>query len=271
MNITVTYDKKKVSSYDELLNCFSPKEFNSPFRSTVPNLSYWSWPDIGERVLETCQSLKLNIPESLTVSFEYQVDPPKGEGKASHTDLMLTWDGHCIAIEAKYTEGEYELVENWLAEPLNENDKKKGRTAADKKNNRIEVLRGWCKLINDRTGASLSENNVNDLTYQVLHRVASACFIKAGKCIVIYQGFSLPSNKFDYYRGELEKIYHRVGCPQTLDLYLYNIPIEPSGDYSRLQERWNEKKERHLSSEVLKGLMSGSFMSFAQPDIHKIT
>jgi hypothetical protein len=48
------------------------------------------------------------------MSFEYQVPPNRGRGKASHSDLMIGWDRAAAAIEAKWTEPEYELVSEWL-------------------------------------------------------------------------------------------------------------------------------------------------------------
>ena len=41
------------------------------------------------------------------MEFEHLTPPPKGIGKESHTDLMITWDDVCVGIEAKYTEGRY--------------------------------------------------------------------------------------------------------------------------------------------------------------------
>jgi uncharacterized protein DUF6946 len=253
MEVQIKYMGYEVTAFEELLASFPLDEFDSPFCSTVLHLAYWS--DVEHRMKTLQNVLGFQRPESLTATFEFQVYPPIGQGKPSQTDLMITWRGCCIAIEAKYTEDSYASIKTWLmsVNPLNAR----------------KVLRGWCKLIEGTTGFPLVLDDLGDLTYQVLHRVASACVPIAEEHHVIYQGFELSEKKANYYKGELQKLYHHIRCPSNLKFIVLNIPIKPSEPYLQLQMRWNNG-ERHLRREVLECLHSEGFVEFGKPVIFEV-
>jgi hypothetical protein len=252
MTLTWAYGDTEVAGHRELLACYPEDEFNSPFRSTVPHLAFWQ---PGERtLLELCRSVGAEVPDGVRAAFEYQVRPRRGRGKASHTDLMLTWSNHCAAIEAKYREPLYETVGDWLNHGNREN--------------RLEVLRGWCELISLNTESDLTPASVGQVTYQVLHRAASACSPKATVRYLIYEGFDLSQEKVRYYQAVIGRLIALLR-PSSLRAFLLNVPVTPSPAYAVIKTRWSQGV-RDLHREIVTGLGLGKFMSFGKPGLIEI-
>ena len=118
-------------------------------------------------------------------SFEYPVPTQRGRGKASMTDLMITTNKFAMAIEAKWTECKENYkptIDKWLNEGKN-------------LENRKLVLNGWLDYINKFLPNNKCldiDNNIAQIPYQFLHRVASACYVAMKKGVVpvvIYQLF----------------------------------------------------------------------------------
>jgi len=247
--VQLRYQTSNLADFGNLVTAYPPKEFDSPYRSTIPHLSLWRDPI---RLLASwCPMLGLPEPRRLLATFEFQVPPVKGIGKPSHTDLMLEWESHCVAIEAKYTEPPYEKVKEWLA--------------AGNRDNRNLVLEGWCDLINRATGGHLKPEAVHNVTYQVIHRIASACHPIAKNRLVLYQGFDLTENRIEYYISELESVRRLLHRSSELVFAVVNISIQPTPIYSTLQKRW-EEGERSLRGEIIAGLIADSLMSFSEPE-----
>lgn len=114
--------------------------------------------------------------DTAQLSFEYHVPAQAGKGKASLTDLMISTGDDAIAIEAKYTEPHYESVSTWLSA-----ERMRDETAdVTGTSNRERVLHGWLSAINECVGGTLlTQANVGDCTYQLIHRTASVCAISA--------------------------------------------------------------------------------------------
>lgn len=74
------------------------------------------------------------MDHEIEVQLEFTVDPVKGKGKPSHTDLMLIGNDIAVAVEAKWTEPPSGTVEEWISEGVNSN-------------NRLGVMRGWLSLL----------------------------------------------------------------------------------------------------------------------------
>ena len=106
-------------------------------------------------------------------------------GKASMTDLMILSTDSAIAIEAKWTECEsrYETIEEW-------------ENSGDTENH-AKVLECWRSYINDYLNDKGCNSRIaevpKDIPYQLLHRVASACYTamqnKKKTAIVVYHLF----------------------------------------------------------------------------------
>lgn len=250
MRIIWAYGDKEVPGYEEILSCYPEKEFDSPFRSTVPHLMFWR--SAETRFHDLCRFIGEQPFESARASFEFQVKPPRGRGKPSHTDLMLTWDEHCAAVEAKYTEPKYETVAKWLEQGQREN--------------RLTVLRGWCDLVARNTGSDLTLESVSQIAYQVLHRAASACSLTARVRYLIYEVFE--PKMVNYYSAQIRKLLNLLK-PSSIYGFILNVPINPSAEYETLRTRWG-KGNHQLHREVLMGLRLGTLLSFGKPEVIEI-
>lgn len=122
------FDKTSVADFAALLASYEPKEFASITRSTLPLLSFvkHGWP-MFQPVLREFGF------DGGGLHFEFKVDPARGCGKASHTDLMVQNSCAAVAIEAKWTEPECASVAEWL-----------GNVAMP---NKRLVLQGWTDLV----------------------------------------------------------------------------------------------------------------------------
>lgn len=234
----------EVSSFEKLVGLYPPKEFDSPFRSTVPLLSLWR--DPGQCLVGFCQAIQISPPPHCVASFEYQVPPPKGLGKSSHTDLMLIWDSTVIAIEAKYTEPPYKTVRQWM------------RGGSPNKN---LVLEGWLELISRAAKFELRPEDVLDLSYQLIHRSASACENEAVTRIVVYLIFDDGHGTLNYYLDQLKSIKSLLGQTDGLKFALVRAPFRPKPAYIDLLKKWKQGS-RKLRTAVVDGLLAGTLMEF---------
>src|SRR5438046_1368623 len=95
-----------IKSVAEAVPLYGGKEFESATRSTVPMLTLLMHAtDLFDEIVR-----RLGFPGDYDLFLEYTVRPPKGRGKASHTDVMLKSGNHALAIEGKWTEPMYETV-----------------------------------------------------------------------------------------------------------------------------------------------------------------
>lgn len=171
------FNQDGVSDIAALIARYEPKELASPYRSTVPLLALLKESGAALALLEA-----LGVGSDAQLYCEYTVDPPRGRGRASHTDLMIIDSNTCWAIEAKWTEPRYPTVAKWIEES----------TAGSRRRNRYKVAQGWVELISSRIADSTriesclrrSDEEIEhghvaaDITpvvYQMLHRAASAC------------------------------------------------------------------------------------------------
>jgi hypothetical protein len=124
------YDRTAITTMDDALSHYSSDEFESPTRSTVASLSWL------KHEISALDSLlkELEMPEVCDLHLEYKVKPPKGDGEASHTDLMIISGESSLAIEVKWTEPRYPTVSEWLQIGANPH-------------NRREVFAGWLSLL----------------------------------------------------------------------------------------------------------------------------
>ena len=244
--MALRYNRKSLGSFKNLVKSYPPEEFNSPFRSTVPHLCLWR--DHEQFIVSFCQALDIIPPAHFQASFEYQVAPARGRGKASHTDIMLEWDDTVVTIEAKYTEPPYQTVRKWLG--------------VGNSNKRL-VLEGWRELISHAAVRSIRPDDVLNLSYQLIHRCASACHLDARTRYVVYVLFDDGSRKLneDYYLDQFKSIDYLLGHSPGLKLALIRIPFRPKPAYLDLQKEWTGGG-RSLRAAVIDGLLKDTLMEF---------
>ncbi len=225
---------------EKLVNEYSYKEFKSPYRSTVNMLSLMQSPAFD-------LFLKDIGVDKLKAKFhcEYCVPVQDGTGPASQTDLMIFSENRIIAIEAKNTEDPYDKVTEWI-------DTKS-------KTNKTKVLNGWLKLINSRAGTNIKIEDVNDITYQMIHRLASACIDSTRIPEMIYLYFGESKRMSEYYNEQLKLLNDTIN--DKIKISFLCIKGIPTDEMKSLFNRW-DNGERDLRNEVIYGLTNNSLYTF---------
>jgi len=242
---TLRYNKITVPDFDALVA--QPFNLRSPFRSTVPLLAYWSNPSV--RLSELTETIGFSIPQDAALTFEYTVSPTKDQGKASHTDLMIRAPSLAVADEAKYTEPDYPLVAAWFGDPPSAN--------------KTLVLGSWLNMINSAIGCNLTIQQVNGITYQLIHRTASVCSIPATERAVVYHCFDLGGGHC--YEDQLRELAGLIAAPEKLRFFLFATTISKSQPYLQIQREWEANLSRDFSVPIRKLLTDRNLATFGQP------
>jgi hypothetical protein len=209
------FDKTPVADFGALLDRYEAKEFASVTRSTLPLLSFvkHGWP-MFQPVL---REFGFN---GGGLHFEFRVDPARGRGKASHTDLMVENASAAVAIEAKWTEPEYASVVEWLG------------TAATP--NKRLVLQAWAEMMQPFANRQLSAGDFSEVAYQMVHRAASACAVARrvgiSKARLVYLVFTPTPSKEDHlprYRAKLAQMHTLLGSPPSFAFNLVCVEMQP--------------------------------------------
>ncbi len=239
------YDKKPISDVSAALQCYPGKEFQSPTRSTVALLSLLK--DGKETLKYLLVKLQMNADSDL--HLEFTVDPPKGKGIASHTDLMVRCQGDTMAIEAKWTEPRYETVED--------------RNRRENTENRRQVIRGWLDLLQPHTASILHVDDFAGAVYQMVHRAASACY-KSERPRLAYLHFTPdPSGKgatSAQYQADLEHLQELLGNPARFSFYLIEVEIRPTAVFEQIKNLRKDSAETARS--VCAALQNGPLFEF---------
>ena len=180
------YGKPEVRQFDHVIDAFVAHEsVHSVKTSSLPLIQFWHDKFVKRNVEQikgadglTGEELRkiknIFLEKDSLRFFEYATCVQGGRGKASMTDLMLLTkgsnDNYKVAIEAKFTEYQEDpqyrpTVKMWKSEKSSKKDG--GR-------NREKVLEGWCNYITGN-GGELDFSNIDEIPYQLVHRIASAC------------------------------------------------------------------------------------------------
>lgn len=250
MQVRWKFNTRRVTGFNDLLENYGDKEFDSPKRSTIPLLVFWQ--DPIPRLEQFSELLGFTLHSQAELCFEYQVSPLRGKGKPSHTDLMIITSDAAIAIEAKWTELRYPTVRKWL----------------DGKPNKKEVLRGWCELLEKRGAAPNLESRIQDIPYQMIHRAASLCHVEfISNRYLSYLAFSSPAEAGSDLYQDLGNFCEALGPDISLNVVLIECSISMSSTWFQLQERWDDQGERKLHKSVIKYLKCGELINIESIDI----
>ena len=196
-------------------------EFESPTRSTIPLLSWL----IHDRATLHQTIQKLGLPADCSPCLEYQVRPRRGQGQASHTDLMLRSTPAALAIEAKWTEPIGLTVREWL-------------TKGEKPANRQAVLEGWLDYLRDRLKIPLNAADFHDTLYQMLHRAASAAATGESPHLAYFlfqlEGGPKTTPVAEIHR-HLGHLWDKLGQPAHFPFALVEIALKPRDAYEKIR------------------------------------
>jgi hypothetical protein len=233
------YDKRPCSEVADALPIYGNKEFQSPTRSTIPLLSWLK--DEQQMFSELFQSLGMSA--DWTLHLEYKVKPPKGRGKASHTDLMILSDKSSLAVEAKWTEPRYETVGEWLREGTNPS-------------NRLDVFSGWLSLLQQHAQFTLNTENFSDAVYQMVHRAASACAVAADPrmaYVVFKPSLDPKTADISTLHDDLKHLWNLLGNPKSFPFYLIEVKLFPTAAFGAIASlaKGNESTAQQVSVALL--------------------
>ena len=221
-------------------------EFKNLTRSTLPLLAWWKNKAAALALIgEKCGFDDLT---DASVSFEFPTLSAGPHDKASYTDVMVESLSTAIAIEGKWTEPRYETVAKWSEQ---------GNMA-----NRKKVLSHWVDLIRNRAG-DLQPSAVEMISYQMIHRTASAC-ARSGKLpVVLYQVFRDQKHVSDY-TNDLQQLAKALG-QTNVQLWLAEIPLRLTEQYRRMESEIAASAPEQRSALIREALHKTELFSFGDP------
>lgn len=243
-----------VTNLRDLCTRMGKKEFQSPYRSTVPLLS------LIEHSQPQWDSLlaSLGAPANLPIYIEYSVPSPKPGGNPSQTDVMLMSGTAVWAVEAKWTEPRYETVRSRISGP--------GTSGA----NPQAIVDGWLKYIQPFTAQNLNANNFLNVVYQVLHRTASACAVATkqdSKPEVVYLHFDPSpdpgSANTDQYIDDLRSLKSLLGNQPGVGFKVVEMPLQPTQAFNAIKNL--SRGQSATAIPVSDALCNGPVFSFGDP------
>jgi len=241
------YDRDPLSDVDDAVCRYSPREFMSPARSTVPLMSLIK----HGRSLWTEIARHLGVDaEAAEVHLEYTVPSPRGRGKPSHTDVMIIGPDRAYAVEAKWTEPRYESVEAWLQ-------------GGDDPSNRRAVMEGWLSLLRPYATQALDTSAFSGAVYQMVHRAASACGTGLAPTLVYLLFLPRPDGHPTDVDGLLRDLMHLhrlLGGPAGFQFYLIEVDIAPLAAFDQVSRM--PKRSSNTAAAVRDALRGGPLFEF---------
>lgn len=237
------WNARFAEDFPHLLDMVPAQALQSPRRSVVPLL------DFCRTARKVQASIGRAVGRDLSTAtdfvFESAVPVQAGSGKPSYTDLLILSPTTAVAIEAKYTEPEYESVKTWLRDPPT--------------SNRKEVLNGWLGLIATAVGRPVLAADVSDLPYQLIHRAASACFADRPHRAMAYLifGHEPPG----HYARHLAAFDRLTGFSGLLPVYVLHVPATPRPRLVALEQQWDAGR-RDLADDVRAALRQDALFDF---------
>jgi len=241
--VRLHWGKREEADFESLLRAIPDAALDSPRRSVVPLVDFCRSPD--RAVAALARATGLGLTDAADFVFEHAVPVQKGRGKPSFTDLVILTPRTVLAIEAKYTEPEYETVRSWLRDPVEPN--------------RAAVLEGWLGLLGRVAARPITTPEVLDLPYQLIHRAASACSPDREHRAMAYLTFGETAPHYSKHVSTLAAI---LG-PASLSMLVLSCPITKLPSFVTLERRW-DRGERKLADAVRAALIGGPPFSFGE-------
>lgn len=229
------------------------KEFTNLTRSTVPLACYWR--DRSKALATLAKALDLHDLVDARIEFEAETESV-GRAEASHTDVMVRSSTACVAIEAKWTEPEYQTVARWSARVKKP----------------LPVIEHWLKRI--RPFAELPDSDeVSDLIYQMLHRCASACEPGRDSVALVYQVFTDSDHGAEPYEKSLKRFVETIRPTHRLRMRLIEVPLKKTLQYHVVERSLGQNRLRgprfRASCVVRHAVARGDLFDFLEPVVRE--
>jgi hypothetical protein len=253
--LNVTYGSPVNETLGWLLPHFPDSDLRSLTRSTVPLLDYWRRPKA--RLEELCAALSLATTGHETLAFEFPV--PNGEPRSnpSFTDLMILSTEWRVGIEAKWTEPKYETVSAWI-------------DAGKKPDHRRRVLERWLRMIDRFAWRQLDTDAVSDVTYQMIHRLASVCDGAGEKAVLVYHRFTDDEHAGTDMAEDLGNLVKTIRPTSELRVYHRRTQMTPTAEFRRIEQEAEEWTIPELAAALRYGLMTRELFSFHDDKLERI-
>lgn len=211
---------------EEFVDLGNNEHFSKLTCSVLPTVDYWK--NMNNQISTNI------IAEDYNICFEYPVKSIK-KAKASYTDVMLISKNTSIAVESKWTEDV-------------------GFYCKDQKSERRDLVqRHWINMISSYIGKELKLQQFEDIEYQLLHRVASACSLNKENCIVVYQIFHNDKQR-DCFINEIHKLISVLGNTR-IKFYIDTVKIDFTDEYNNLYfiiKDMTKKERAEIIKETIK-------------------
>jgi hypothetical protein len=228
------------------------RRFVNLTRSTVPFLHYWREPETA--LARVFHGIGLSADANGSLCFECPVSSV-GTNKPSFSDLMYTSTEVSIAFEAKSTEPLGETTKQWLA---------KRKNSA----NATRVLHHWLTLIKRVTGRARVDE-IHDLPYQMIHRVASLCSLNSSRRALVYQHHRLGLNLADF-SVPLTQLAESIGAPGQIQIWLHLIDLQRTTTYLEVEQSLKGLSSVDMALRIRSAIFANKLFDVKNEEFQKI-
>ena len=259
MRIRFGKEKTDVASIRDLPGFYSDHDLATPTRSTVPLLCY-CMPDL-RRIGGLVDQLRGRCND-FHLFFEFPTPSINTRAKSSFTDLgiVLVPRGG-IAIEAKWTEPAYETIQKWI---------KAGKYPDSRK----RVVDHWLGRMRDYIKRPLTVDDLplDTITYQMLHRTASACNLAngGGPARVVYQVFETEGTEHPDYEAAIRTFMDAVAPGPSLWFFVHKVVMKPTPQFTKLQKRCAAMSEASSAASIRKAIVEENLFTFVSESLVEI-
>ena len=227
---------------NQIIELGNNEHFSKLTCSIIPTIDYWK--NRKNRILH-----ELMI-EDCDICFEYPVKSINN-ATSSYTDVMLISENTAIAVESKWNESIEFLCKDHKAK------------------RKDEVQQHWINIISGYLKNEFTLKQFEDIEYQLLHRVASACYLGKQNCKVVYQIFYTDTRKDDFI-NEILKLIQLLGDPR-IEFYIDSVQIKFKEKYYSLEGKIKTLDKKEKTETIKQALKKNTLFGFVDEKIEKLS
>lgn len=256
-------------TYSEVLGELRRTRVNSCKTSSIPLADFWRPENLGRIKALFAPHLPGFNPASALKFFEFPTEAlndGKPIGSPSMTDIMVIAPGIQMAIEGKFTEyvkGRDQTIGEWLEAKMAE-EVGGHWTPASREAHLRNVLQAWLGYIRQIGCTGLADDDAffaecMDVSYQFLHRAASACCkadIKNGAVpVLVYQLFFDAKDahhieKMEQFKADLRHWAETLKL-RNMKFLIVSVPVTNAADVERRFRGVRGRIFEHLRFEMV--------------------
>jgi hypothetical protein len=226
---------------NQIIELGNTEHFSKLTCSIIPTIDYWK--NKKNRIITEL------IKEDCDVCFEYPVKSITN-ATSSYTDVMLISETTAVAVESKWNESIEFLCKDHKA-------KRKDK-----------VQQHWINIISGYLNKEFTLKQFENIEYQLLHRVASACYLGKPNCKIVYQIFYTDSRKDDFI-NEIVKLIQLID-DSRIEFYIDSIQIKFMQKYLNLEEKIKILNKKEKTGTIKQALKENKLFHFLDEKIEKM-